>query len=87
MNETDEKLRKETGKWLARMEKETANIVAESDSGKKHLINMNAYVSDCRHFLEKKDFIRAFECAVWAWSIYELCAELGMFEKFQTKQI
>jgi uncharacterized protein len=81
MNPTDEKLKKETDKWLGRLERETSNVAAESDSGKKHMVNMNAYVSDCKHFLEKKDFIRAFECAVWAWSICELCVELGIFRK------
>ncbi len=81
MNPTDEKLNKETEKWLAKLEKETANIAAESDSGKRHLVNMNAYISDCKHFLKEKDFIRAFECVIWAWSIYELCMEIGIFKK------
>ncbi|MBU3957744.1 MAG: DUF357 domain-containing protein [Nanoarchaeota archaeon] len=81
MNETEEKLRKETEKWLGRLETELPGVKPEGGSAKKHFENMKAYVSDSRHFLLKKDFIRAFECAVWAWSIYELCAELGMFEK------
>ncbi|MFZ3076988.1 MAG: DUF357 domain-containing protein [Candidatus Aenigmatarchaeota archaeon] len=81
MNETDEKLVKETEKWLGRLEQEMAGVKASGEAGKKHFTNMKAYVSDSRHFLAKKDFIRAFECAVWAWSIYELCAELGIFKK------
>jgi len=81
MNETDEKLLKETEKWLGRLEIEIKNASPKGVDAEKHFTNMNAYVSDSRHFLAKKDFIRAFECAVWAWSIYELCAELGMFEK------
>lgn len=87
MNETDEKLRKETEKWLGRLETEIKNARPKGKDAGKYFENMKAYISDCRHFLEKKDFIRAFECAVWAWSIYELCAEMGIFEKFQTKQI
>ncbi len=79
MNETEEKLRKETLKWLGRLETELPQL--EGGSAKKHFENMKAYVSDSRHFLAKNDFIRAFECAVWAWSIYELCAELGIFGK------
>lgn len=81
MNDTDEKLRKETEKWLGRMESEMKDIKANGNSAKKHFENMKAYISDSRHFLEKKDFIRAFECVVWAWSIYELCTELKIFEK------
>ena len=40
---------------------------------------MRAYVSDCRHFLEKEDPVRAFECVIWAWSIFELCLDLKIF--------
>ncbi len=81
MNATDDRLKRETEKWLGKIEAETKNIKAGGNPAKKHLENMNAYVSDSKHFLEKKDFIRAFECVVWAWSIYELCIELGIFKK------
>ncbi len=81
MNETDENLKKETEKWLERLEAEIAGINAAGESGKKHFTNMRAYVSDSRHFLGKNDFIRAFECAIWAWSICELCIELKIFSK------
>lgn len=81
MNVTEEKLMKETEKWLCRIEAEIKNITPKSRESKKHFENMSAYISDSRHFLQKKDFIRAFECVVWAWSIYELCAELGIFKK------
>lgn len=81
MNETDEKLMKETEKWLGRLEPEIKSARPKGGGAEKHFTNMKAYVSDSRHFLGKKDFIRAFECAVWAWSIYELCAETGIFGK------
>lgn len=80
MNGTDRKLLAETEKWLAKIEKELPKIRVAA-SGGKHFENMTAYISDSRHFLQKKDFIRAFECVVWAWSIYELCVELEIFEK------
>lgn len=78
---TDGKLKEETEKWLGRLEAEVRKIKTDGNSGEKHLTNMNAYISDSRHFLQKKDFIRAFECAVWAWSICELCVEMGIFGK------
>ncbi len=81
MSETDEKLKKETEKWLKRLEQELAGVNIAGDSGKKHFENMCAYISDSRHFLGKNDFIRAFECAIWAWSICELCIELNIFSK------
>lgn len=81
MNMTDKNLEKETGKWLSRIESAAENLKVADNSAEKQFANMNAYISDCRHFLQKKDFIRAFECVVWAWSIYELCNELGIFKK------
>lgn len=81
MNSTDKKLEKETEKWLSRLESEIKDVKASDESGRKHFTNMKAYISDSRHFLKKKDFIRAFECAVWSWSIYELCIDAGIFMK------
>lgn len=81
MDTTDKKLEKETEKWLGRLEPATKNLVLSGNPAEKHFSNMNAYISDSRHFLEKRDFVRAFECAVWAWSIYELCTELGIFAR------
>lgn len=81
MNMTDRKLLAETEKWLAKIEEEISKIRVEGGSAQKHFENMKAYISDSRHFLKKKDFIRAFECAIWAWSICEFCVELGIFIK------
>lgn len=78
MNETDLKLKEETEKWLNKIEK--LKIEANSGKGKEMLKNMNAYVSDCKYFLEKKDFIKAFESVVWAWSVYELGKDLRIFD-------
>ena len=33
--------------------------------------NLDAYIKDTSYFLEKKDFVRAFEAVVYAWGIYE----------------
>lgn len=69
----EEELRKETLKWLERIEDRVKEI--EGDEG--FLRNINAYISDSRYFLEKGDLIRAFECVVWAWAWLEIGLEVG----------
>lgn len=78
LNETDLLLKRETEKWLMKIE--CIKIEANSEKGKSMLQNMKAYIADSKHFLEKNDFIKAFEAVVWAWSIYELCRDLGIFK-------
>ena len=80
MNETDLKLKGETEKWLLRIEPILYKVKPINSEGSELLKNMLAYVSDSKHFLDKKDFIRAFEAIVWAWAIYELGKELGIFK-------
>jgi len=80
-----EKLERETKKWLDKIEKEVKSIRITGDFDKKKLDpvieNINAYISDCRHFLDKKDTINAFEAVVYAWAIFETCQHLGIIEK------
>lgn len=65
----DEDLRKETEKWLAKIEEERKKI----GSGDDYIIkNIDAYISDSRHFMEKGDLIRAFEAVVWSWAYIEI---------------
>ena len=65
----DEDLRRETEKWLAKIEEERKKIV----SGDDYIIkNIDAYISDSRHFMEKGDLIRAFEAVVWSWAYIEI---------------
>ena len=65
----DEDLRKETEKWLAKIEEERKKI----GSGDDYIIkNIDAYISDSRHFMEKGDLIRAFEAVVWSWAYLEI---------------
>lgn len=74
-------------KWLAKLEKELKDIKAK-DSGKlpkgqyKSMTeNMLAYVKDSRHFIEKDDWVRAFEAVIYAWGIYETCLRAGIMKR------
>ena len=75
-------LQKETKKWLARLEKETRRIELTGKLDKKLvdsvLINMFAYIQDAQYFIQKKDWVRAFEACVYAWGILETCRHLGL---------
>ncbi|MBU3904584.1 MAG: DUF357 domain-containing protein [Nanoarchaeota archaeon] len=76
---TEEVLIAETHKWLERIEPIVKKIEYFDTKGGSLFINMKAYISDAKHFIEQKDYVRAFEAVIWSWSIYELCLDLGIF--------
>ncbi len=69
-----EELRRETLKWLDRIEKEASGI----DGDEEIVENIRAYMSDSRHFLGKGDMLRAFEAVVWAWAWLEIGMRKGL---------
>jgi len=75
-----EKLQEETLKMLEKIEPMINKIDVVGDKGEEMLENAKAYVSDSKHFLKEKDFIRAFESIVFAYGILETCEELGIFK-------
>lgn len=73
-----EELRSETEKWLNKIKNEIKNIELV-DKGKENLFhNINAYISDCEHFLRSGKLIIAFEAIIWAWSWLTILKELGI---------
>lgn len=77
MNNTDEKLKTETEKWLEKLEAR----VEKRDSSVEQMENVEAYRDDTYHFLEEGDYIRAWESVIYAWGILETLERLGLFEK------
>ncbi|MDD5416539.1 MAG: DUF357 domain-containing protein [Candidatus Aenigmarchaeota archaeon] len=71
--------REEIEKWLNKIESIVDKIEVNDTKGEQMYTNMKAYISDCKHFLKEGDFVRSFEAVVWAWAIYEICLELGVF--------
>jgi hypothetical protein len=74
-----ETLEKETRKWLEKLESEVSGIiitgrVQDIDSSVE---NIHAYMSDCRHFLDREDLVNAFEAVIYAWGIYETLLRIG----------
>jgi hypothetical protein len=43
--------------------------------------NMDAYIKDTRHFMEKGDFVRAFEAVIYAWGILETLEHAGLVKR------
>lgn len=83
MKATERRLKEETEKWLKKLEREVlaVKIPEKSSSAKEQMVNVNAYIKDCRHFLKQGDYIRAFEAVVYAWGIFETLQHLGLAEK------
>jgi hypothetical protein len=76
MNETQQKLEKETKKWLEKLN----NRIEERDESVEQMENVLAYRDDTNHFLEEEDYIRAWESVIYAWGILETLERLGKFE-------
>ncbi|HII06628.1 MAG TPA: DUF357 domain-containing protein [Methanotrichaceae archaeon] len=74
----EEDLRAETEKWLIRAEKALETVSARGEVGERFRVNIAAYLSDCRYFLEQDDLIRAFEAVIWAWAWIEIGQDVKM---------
>ena len=73
-------MREETIKMIEKIEPLIGKIEVKGDKGEEMLENMKAYIADSKHFLQKKNYLKSFEAIVWAWSILEICEELGIFK-------
>jgi hypothetical protein len=83
MDSTSQTLKKETEKWLSKLEKDRKSLRIVSDSPKLRGVikNLDAYIKDTKHFLEKGDFMRAFEAVIYAWGILETCEHVGLVKR------
>jgi len=81
MRDLEEKLKQEIEKWSKRLDRELGKVLATSENGEEMLENARAYFSDSKHFFEKEDLIRAFECLVWAWAWLEIGKELKLLKE------
>lgn len=75
MNETQEKLEKETRKWLEKLN----SRLEERSEEVEQMENVLAYRDDTTHFLENGDYVRAYESIIYAWGILETLERLGKF--------
>ena len=83
MDEIDQRLHAETEKWLKKAKEKRASILLKDTENKEHkemLVNIDNYISDCQHFIDKKMMIEAFEASVWAWAWIEIMERLGIIK-------
>ncbi len=82
---TKEELQKQTKFWLDKIERETKDIKPTGRLDRKQteeiIKNMRAYISDCKYFMQKNDWMRAFEAVTYAWGIFETCLRAGLVKK------
>jgi len=81
MESVEEELKAQIKKWTEKIAAERKKIILADGEKESLLDNMDAYISDSRHFWSKKDYIRSFECLVYAWGILETLKELGIITK------
>ena len=76
--DTENALKNETEKWLAKLEQKAGEIKLLDPKGAWAMENIKAYMSDCRHFYKAKDFVKSFEAVVYAYGIYETALNSGL---------
>jgi hypothetical protein len=72
-------LKAEIEKWSKKLDASLQNIRPIGEKGIEMLQNIRAYRNDSKHFLERGDLIKSFECLIWAWAILELGKEMEFF--------
>ena len=82
---TDERLKAETEKWLARLEERVKSVKPVEDRLERAVLknsmdNVNAYIKDCRHFLAGGDLVNAFEAIIYAWGIFETLERMKLLK-------
>ncbi|HLC51241.1 MAG TPA: DUF357 domain-containing protein [archaeon] len=75
----------EIEKWASKLDDVSENVEIFDTRGESMLGNMRAYISDSQHFKQQGDLVRSFEALVWAWAIFEICSELGVFNQKSTE--
>jgi hypothetical protein len=55
--------------------------VDDRDENIEQMENVLDDRDDTKHFLEQKDFIRAWESVIYAWGILETLERLGKFDQ------
>lgn len=70
-------LETETRRWQKKLEDKISELEKENEEGEDFIENIKAYYKDSFYFLEQHDYVRAFECVVWAWAWFEIGRDYG----------
>ena len=80
MSNLNEELKTETEKWLKKAKEKRQKIKLLDKSKQDMIKNIDAYISDSQHFMDKGDLIRSFEAIIWSWAWMEILAQLKVIE-------
>jgi hypothetical protein len=72
----DAELTKEIERWSKKLDDSLLDVRALDNHGTKMLENARAYRKDSKHFFERGDLVKSFECLIWAWALLEVGKEL-----------
>ncbi|MCX8179062.1 MAG: DUF357 domain-containing protein [Candidatus Aenigmarchaeota archaeon] len=68
--------REEIEKWMEKLEKKLKDVKISKEN-ENFVKNINAYVKDCKYWIEKGDYVKAWEVISFAWGLYEAGVELN----------
>ena len=77
---TEKELENQVRKWLSKAENRYKTLRYRKKPDVDLLENINAYLLDTKYFMERKDWINAFEAVIWAWAWIEIGLELKILE-------
>jgi len=72
--------REEIERWLKKLE-DKLNKARLIDEGRKDFLeNIHAYVNDCKYWMDKGDYVKAWEVISFAWGLFEAGEEFGVLK-------
>jgi hypothetical protein len=72
--------REEIERWLKKLEDKLNKARLMDERRKDFLENIRAYVRDCRYWMDKGDYVKAWEVVSFAWGLFEAGEELEVLK-------
>ena len=75
--------KEEIEKWLKKLETKLSKAKLKDENKKNFLENIKAYVKDCKYWMEKGDYVKAWEVISFAWGLFEAGEDLEVIEIYK----
>ena len=62
--------------WMFKLQ-EKLNHLKSNKQNENFIKNIHAYVKDCKYWIEKGDYVKAWEVISFAWGLYEAGIDLN----------
>lgn len=72
--------REEIEKWIKKLEAKLQNTKLRDSKNQAFLDNIHAYVNDSKYWIEKGDYVKAWEVISFAWGLFEAGEDLEVFK-------